>query len=834
MEQYNPIKIEKKWRKEWEKENSYQAKDKSKKPKQYILDMYPYPSGEGLHVGHVKGYIATDVTSRFKRMQGYNVLHPMGWDAFGLPAENYAIKTGIPPAQTTEKAIKNFKNQISSLSLSYDWSREIDTHTPQYYKWTQWFFLLLYKNDLAYKKKAKVNWDPVDQTVLANEQVLPDGTAERSGAKVIQKELDQWFFRITEFAGELADDLDKVDWPEYTAKNQRNWIGKSEGAKIEFKIQFSSVNSEQRTENNKKIEVFTTRPDTLFGATYMVLAPEHELIKNNELQITNYEEVKKYIQKATNKTDIERMAEGKIKTGVELKGVKAINPANQEELPIFIADYVLAHYGTGAIMAVPAHDERDFEFAKKFKLPIKPVIVSDKKIDGGIKEIYQGEGIMINSGKFNDMSSAQAGEKIVKFVDGEIKTTYKLRDWLISRQRYWGTPIPIVYDPEGKAHPIPLEHLPWKLPTDVEFKPQGYSPLAQSRELKKRTEKIFGKGWTPEVDTMDVFVCSSWYFFRFADPSNKNEFASKDNLKRWMPVDLYVGGAEHTVLHLLYARFITKALHKLGYIQFNEPFLRLRHVGLVGGPDGRKMGKRYGNVVNPQDIVDSFGADALRVYEMFMGPFDKGIDWQIDGIRGTNRFLGRIWGLAQASEQRTTNKKQKSKNPTLNTYRVRPKSADSRMKEDNLSPSLRHRTIKKVTEDIESMNYNTAISELMKYVNEMYEKRYDEQDLMALILLLAPFAPHIAEELWQRLDKKGSIHEQKWPSYDKKQIKEDTIVIPIQVNGKIKAEIRVAQDISEKELEKLALQNEKVQKVLDGKDPKRVVIVKDRIISIVI
>ena len=848
MEQYNPIKIEKKWRKEWEKENNYQAKDKSRKPKQYILDMYPYPSGEGLHVGHVKGYIATDVTSRFKRMQGYNVLHPMGWDAFGLPAENYAIKTGIPPAQTTEKAIKNFKNQISSLSLSYDWSREIGTHTPQYYRWTQWFFLLLYKNGLAYKKKAKVNWDPVDQTVLANEQVLPDGTAERSGAKVIQKELDQWFFRITEFAGELADDLDKVDWPEYTVKNQRNWIGKSEGAKIEFKIQFSSVNSEQRTENNKKIEVFTTRPDTLFGATYMVLAPEHELIKNNELQITNYEEVKKYIQKATNKTDIERMAEGKIKTGVELKGVKAINPANQEELPIFIADYVLAHYGTGAIMAVPAHDERDFEFAKKLKLPIKPVIVSDKKIDGGIKEIYQGEGIMINSGKFNGMSSAQAGEKIVKFVGGEIKTTYKLRDWLISRQRYWGAPIPIVYDPEGKAHPIPLEHLPWKLPTDVEFKPQGHSPLAQSRELKKRTEKIFGKGWTPEVDTMDTFVCSSWYFFRFADPSNKNEFASKDNLKRWMPVDLYVGGAEHTVLHLLYARFITKALHKLGYIQFNEPFLRLRHVGLVGGSDGRKMGKRYGNIVNPQDIVDSFGADALRVYEMFMGPFDKGIDWQIDGIRGTNRFLGRIWGLAQASEQRTTNKKQKSKNPTLNTYRVRPKSADSRMKEDNLSPSLRHRTIKKVTEDIESMNYNTAISELMKYVNEMYEKRYDEQDLMALILLLAPFAPHIAEELWQRLSNEnldknvssfkfqvsGSVHEQKWPSYDKKQIKEDIIVIPIQVNGKIKSELRVAQDVSEKELEKLVLADEKIKKILAGKKPRKVIVVKGKIVSIVI
>lgn len=823
MEQYNPIKIEKKWRKEWEKENNYQAKDKSRKPKQYILDMYPYPSGEGLHVGHVKGYIATDVTSRFNRMQGYNVLHPMGWDAFGLPAENYAIKTGIPPAQTTEKAIKNFKNQISSLSLSYDWSREIGTHTPQYYKWTQWFFLLLYKNGLAYKKKAKVNWDPIDQTVLANEQVLPDGTAERSGAKVTQKELDQWFFKITAFAENLIKDLDTVDWPEHTITNQRNWIGKSIGYKIQFNVKCQMLN----VKCDEVIEVFTTRPDTLFGATYIVLAPEHELITNNGLQITNYGEVKKYTQKAENKTDIERTAEGKDKTGVKLEGVKAVNPATGEAIPVFVADYVLVHYGTGAIMAVPAHDRRDFEFAVKYKLPIRPVIVPNENLKSDFKNFqkrefkaYEEEGIMINSGKFNGMPSAQAGEKIVKFVGGKIKTTYKLRDWLISRQRYWGAPIPIVYDPGGKAHPIPLKYLPWKLPTDVEFKPQGYSPLAQSAELKKRTEKIFGKGWIPEVDTMDTFVCSSWYYFRFADPENKKEFASKKQIKQWMPVDLYVGGAEHTVLHLLYARFFTKALQKLGYIQFNEPFLRLRHVGIVGGSDGRKMGKRYGNVVNPQDIIDSFGADALRVYEMFMGPFDKAIDWQIDGIRGTNRFLGRIWGLVQQHE--TWNMKHGTKEKNL-----RPTGY-------NLEPSLRHKTIKKVTEDIESMNYNTAISELMKYVNEMYEKRYDERDLTALILLLAPFAPHISQELWEKLNKKGSIHEQKWPSYDKKQIKEDIIVIPIQVNGKVKAEVRVAQDISEKELENIVLQNEKIQRALNGKEPKRVVIVKDKIVNIVV
>src|SRR3989338_4045150 len=699
MEQYNPIKIEKKWRKEWEKENNYQAKDKSRKPKQYILDMYPYPSGEGLHVGHVKGYIATDVTSRFKRMQGYNVLHPMGWDAFGLPAENYAIKTGIPPAQTTEKAIKNFKNQISSLSLSYDWSREIDTHTPQYYKWTQWFFLLLYKNDLAYKKKAKVNWDPVDQTVLANEQVLPDGTAERSGAKVIQKELDQWFFRITEFAGELADDLDKVDWPEYTAKNQRNWIGKSEGAKIEFKIQFSSVNSEQRTENNKKIEVFTTRPDTLFGATYMVLAPEHELIKNNELQITNYEEVKKYIQKATNKTDIERMAEGKVKTGVELKGVKAINPANQEELPIFIADYVLAHYGTGAIMAVPAHDERDFEFAKKFKLPIKPVIVSDKKIDGGIKEIYQGEGIMINSGKFNDMSSAQAGEKIVKFVDGEIKTTYKLRDWLISRQRYWGTPIPIVYDPEGKAHPVPDEHLPWLLPTDVDHTPDGTPPLARSKELFERTEKIFGKGWKPEVETMDTFVDSSWYFYRYLDSKNKKVFADKKHCDAWMPIDLYMGGAEHTTMHLLYSRFWVKAMYDLGLVKDAEAYKVRRNRGLILGPDGNKMSKSKGNVINPDEIVKKLGADTVRMYLSFMGPYGVTVNypWDPNGVVGLRRFLERVWKFQnKIGEGKTT--------------------------------SFLQKAVKKMTEDIGEYKFHTAITQMMILVNEWEKAEFILKD----------------------------------------------------------------------------------------------------------
>src|SRR3990167_4879149 len=506
MEKYNHKEIEKKWQDRWEKDGTFRAEADSSKPKAYILDMFPYPSGDGLHVGHVEGYTATDIYSRYKRMRGFNVLHPMGWDAFGLPAENYAIKTGVPPQETTDKSINNFRNQIKALGLSYDWSREVGTHNPDYYRWTQWLFAKFFEKGLVYKKKALVNWDPIDQTVLANEQVLPDGTAERSGAKVEKRDLEQWFFKITDYADELADSLEEVDWPESTKTNQRNWIGRSEGAQIKFQI----------TNSKSQIEVFTTRPDTLFGATYLVLAPEHEEISNLKSQITNWDETLRYIEVTKNKSDMERNAEGKEKTGVELKGIKAINPANKEEIPVWIADYVLGHYGTGAIMAVPAHDERDHEFAKKFGLPIREIELEDPK-------------------------------DITKRVGGTWTKKYRLRDWLISRQRYWGAPIPIVYDPSGKPHAIPAEHLPWMLPTDVAFKPTGTSPLGQSKELLERTEKIFGKGWTPEIDTMDTFACSSWYFFRFTDSRNDKEFASKDALQKWLPIDLYVGGAEHTV-----------------------------------------------------------------------------------------------------------------------------------------------------------------------------------------------------------------------------------------------------------------------------------------------
>jgi leucyl-tRNA synthetase len=653
MKPYDHKEIEGKWQKSWDDAGIYRADDASTKQKKYVLDMYPYPSGAGLHVGHVEGYTATDIYTRHARMQGYEVLHPMGWDAFGLPAENYAVKTGVPPQTTTQNAIDTFRRQIKALGLSYDWLREVGSHTPEYYQWTQWFFLLLYKNGLAEKKKAKVNWCPSCQTVLANEQVV-DGKCERCGTEVVQKDLEQWFFKITEFADALANDLDTIDWPESTKAAQRNWIGRSEGAEIDFTL----------TEGGETVTVFTTRPDTLFGATYLVLAPEHPLVASLQDRIENAEAVQAYVDATQKKTDLERQETAKEKTGVELVGVKATNPANNEEIPVWIADYVIGTYGTGAIMAVPAHDERDKDFLTEvickdfpehFASMFKIVVIPDYLIEaqgrndlekGGYKLLLEkylrGEfafaqpapGIMINSSEFDGLRSEEAKRAITENVGGRMKTTYRLRDWLVSRQRYWGAPIPVVYDPEGKPHPIPEEHLPWVLPNDVEFKPTGVSPLSLSEELKERTEKLFGKGWTPEVDTMDTFVCSSWYFFRFADPKNASEFAGKGKIAHWLPVDLYVGGAEHTVLHLLYSRFFTKVLQKLGFISFGEPFQKLRHQGIILAEDGRKMSKSLGNVVNPDDVIALYGADTLRLYEMFMGPLEIMKPWSTQNIIG--------------------------------------------------------------------------------------------------------------------------------------------------------------------------------------------------------
>ncbi len=794
MRPYDHTEIEKKWQDKWEEDGMYRAGKDSQKKKQYILGMFPYPSGDGLHVGHVEGYTATDIYSRYKRMNGFDVLQPIGWDAFGLPAENYAIKTGAHPRETTDTAINNFRKQIKSLGLSYDWTREIGTHTPEYYKWTQWFFLLLYKNGLAYKARANVNWCDSCKTVLANEQVQ-NGACERCKNQVVQKNLEQWFFKITDFAEDLIQGLNGVTWPESTIQSQRNWIGKSEGAVIKFPI----------SNSQSSIEVFTTRPDTLFGCTYCVLAPEHPLVVNLKSHIMNLTEVEKYIAQTTKKTELERTAEGKEKTGVELKGIKAVNPANGEEVPIFIADYVLAHYGTGAIMAVPAHDERDFLFAKKYNLPVIEVV------SGGdvASSVFVGVGTLVHSGTFNGMESEKAKRAITEFVGGKMKTTYRLRDWLISRQRYWGAPIPIVYDPKGIPHPVPEEHLPWKLPTDVEFRPTGVSPLSQSKELKERTERIFGEGWTPEVDTMDTFVCSSWYFFRFTDPHNDNVFASKEEIMRFLPVDMYVGGAEHTVLHLLYARFFTKVLNKLGYVDFTEPFSTLRHQGMILAADGKKMSKSLGNVINPDEVVNIFGADSARMYEMFMGALEDAKPWKTDNILGVRRFLERVWRLQE--KLRTENKEPRT--GTLET--------------------LLHKTIKKVGDDIETFNFNTAISQMMICMNVAEKEGIAKEQYEIFLKLLAPFAPHIAEELWHTMGHTTSIHLEAFPIADSALMKDEEKVIAVQIDGKTRDTFHVPSGADDETVKKEALSRLVVKKWVGERSIVRIIIAKGKIVSIV-
>ncbi len=800
---YNPSAIEKKWQQYWQEHMMYRAEEDSPKPKFYVLDMFPYPSGDGLHVGHVEGYTATDIYSRFKRMQGFNVLHPMGWDAFGLPAENYAIKTGVHPKETTEQAIKTFRRQIQDLGLSYDWSREIGTHTKEYYRWTQWLFLLLYKNKLAYKAKAKVNWCDSCKTVLANEQVI-DGRCERCKNEVVQRELEQWFFKITEFAEDLIKDIQGVDWPSSTVLNQLHWIGKSEGALLKFQVKDSDL----------AIEVFTTRPDTLFGATYMVLAPEHPLVQRLQSKISNWNEVQVYVEATQKKTELERTELAKEKTGVRLDGMMVINPASKEEIPIFIADYVLANYGTGAIMAVPAHDERDWEFAEKYNLKSAMVICP---LEPGshtcpvLEEAYTEPGYLVGSGTFDAMLSEKAKWEITKSVKGEKKTNYHLRDWLISRQRYWGAPIPIVYDPDGRPHAIPEEHLPWTLPTDVEFRPTGTSPLSESKELLERTERIFGKGWKPEIDTMDTFVCSSWYFLRFADPNNEKEFASKKQIKKWLPVDLYVGGAEHTVMHLLYARFFTKVLHKLGYIGFKEPFLKLRHQGIIIAEDGKKMSKSLGNVVNPDSEIVKQGADTVRMYEMFLGPLEDMKPWNTKNIAGIRRFLDKAWMFTESWKE---GKGTEALERTM------------------------HQTIRKVGEDIEEFRFNTAISALMICLNEMRSAQEagnhaTRSQAESFLKMLAPFAPHLTEELWSVIGNKASIHEQPWPSFDAKTAQAESVRLVLQVNGRVRDTIEVAPAISEEKAKLLALENKKIQEWLGGKAPKRVVVVPGRLVNIV-
>jgi leucyl-tRNA synthetase len=806
MKNYNHKRIERKWQKFWLENKIFEAKDISKKPKLYILDMFPYPSAAGLHVGHLRGYTISDVITKKRLMEGYNVLHPMGWDAFGLPAENFAIKTGIHPQITTQRAIKNIKRQLIRSGLGYDWQREINTSKSEYYKFTQWVFLKLFQANLAYKKLSPVNFCPSCKTVLAREQVI-DGKCERCSSEVEKRELEQWFFKITDYAERLLKDLDKIDWPENIKVMQRNWIGKSEGTVVKFPI----------LNLKSQIEVFTTRVDTIFGCTYLVIAPEHPVIKDLKSQISNLNSVERYIEEAKKKTEIERLAEDKEKTGIKLEGILAENPINGKKIPVFVGDYILVDYATGAVMGVPAHDQRDFIFAKKHNLEILEVIKPKTGESPFPQRAFEEDGILINSGPFSGLDSQKGREEITKYLEkrnlGKKAVYYKLRDWCISRQRYWGAPIPIIYCPKCGQVPVPEKDLPVILPKIKDFLPtgEGKSPLAKVEKfVKTRCPKCKGPA-ERETDTMDTFVCSSWYYFRYTDPKNEKEFASKKKIEKWLPVDLYIGGAEHAVMHLLYARFLTKVFYDLGYINFDEPFLKLFNQGTIYYK-GAKMSKSKGNVVSPEYIFDKYGADTLRLYELFMGPADQATEWQDKGVIGCYRFLQRVWKLQE-----------------------KLKTQNSKLKTETQNLKLLHKTIKKVTEDIESFRFNTAISSLMVLVNTIEkEKQIDKNFFENLIKLLAPMAPHLAEELWERLGHKNSIFKEKWPKWDEKLVKEEMVTLIIQVNGKVRDKIEVEASISKEKAQEIALSLEKIKKWTQGKEIKKVIFVPGKLINIVV
>jgi leucyl-tRNA synthetase len=805
---YDHAKIEKKWQKKWEKDGIYKAKDKSKKPKYYCLIEFPYPSGDGLHVGHIRSNTAMDIIARKRRMEGYNVLYPIGWDAFGLPAENYAIKTGIHPTVITKKNTDTFRRQLKEGGFSFDWDREVNTSSPEYYKWTQWIFLQLLKNGLAYKRKMPINWCLSCKIGLANEEVI-DSRCERCGGETDKREKEQWMLAITKYADRLDKDLDLVDYLPKIKTQQRNWIGASEGAIIKFEIPNtkSQTNSKLEIQN---IEVFTTRPDTVFGATYLVLAPDHEILKSLSSQINNWNRVEEYAIQTKNKTEIELTAEGKEKTGVKLMGIRAINPANKKEIPIYVADYVLAHYGTGAIMAVPAHDARDFEFANRYDLPIVPVIVPLGQLE--IKrELYTGGGIMVNSEQFNGLSVEKVKDRITEFAGGRVKTTYKLRDWVFSRQRYWGEPIPVIICPDCGVVPVPEKELPVKLPNVKEYKPTetGESPLAAvTKWVNVKCPKCKGKA-KRETDTMPNWAGSSWYFLRYIDPKNKKVFADKNKLKYWTPVDWYNGGMEHTTLHLLYSRFWHKFLYDIGMVPTKEPYQKRTSHGLILADGGEKMSKSKGNVINPDSIVSTLGADTLRVYEMFMGPFSEAIAWNPDGVVGSRRFLERVWraGNKVTSDEKITN--------------------------EDVSILL-NQTIKKVGEDIEEMKFNTAISAMMILLNEFEKhevilKSYYE----SFLILLSPFTPHIAEELWVILGNSKSIHLSAWPKYKLDHKRKEKIKIVVQVNSKIRDFVSVSPDMDDEILKELVLKGENVKKWISGQEIKKVVVVKNKLVNIV-
>ena len=805
---YNHRVIEKKWQKYWDENKTFKTLDDHTKEKFYALDMFPYPSGAGLHVGHPEGYTATDILSRYKRANGYNVLHPMGWDAFGLPAEQYALDTGNDPRDFTKTNIDTFRRQIKELGFSYDWDREVNTTDPNYYKWTQWIFKKLYEKGLAYVDEVPVNWCPALGTVLSNEEVI-DGKSERGGHPVERRPMRQWVLKITDYAEKLLADLDILDWPESLKAMQRNWIGKSVGAEIDFKIEGT----------DKAFTVFTTRADTVFGVSYCVLAPEHKLVEEivTEGQKAAVEE---YLDIVKRKSDLERTDLNKDKTGV-FTGAYAINPVNGEKVELWIADYVLASYGTGAVMAVPAHDERDYEFATKFNLPIKAVIEDN----GEVIVPFFGDGKHINSDFINGLNNEEAIAKVIEFLEenkvGRSKVTYKLRDWLFSRQRYWGEPIPIIHWEDGTMTTVPDSELPLLLPETDNIKPSGTgeSPLANIEEWLNVVDPETGKKGKRETNTMPQWAGSCWYYLRYIDPHNDEMFADPEKLKYWLPVDVYIGGAEHAVLHLLYARFWHKVLYDLGLVPTREPFQKLFNQGMIlaEGKDGRpeKMSKSKGNVVNPDDIIVSHGADTLRVYEMFMGPLDASIAWSENGLDGSRRFLDRVYRLFVDEETGKVNDKVQDK--------------------DNAELEVSYNyTVKKVSEDIEILGFNTAISQLMVFVNDCYKAEYiPRKYALGFIQLLAPFAPHLAEEMWEVYGNTESISYVPWPTFDESKLVSDTVEIVVQLMGKVKAKLDVKKDLTPAELEQIVLANEEVKELIEGKQVMKVIVVPGRLVNIV-
>ncbi|WP_252237920.1 leucine--tRNA ligase [Clostridium sp. VAP51] len=815
MENYS-TKIDEKWQKIWEQNETYKFNPENLDKKLYTLEMFSYPSGAQLHAGHWFNYGPTDSWARLKRMQGYNVFQPMGFDAFGLPAENYAIKTGIHPKDSTFKNIETMEKQLKSMGAMFNWENEVVTCSPDYYKWTQWLFLKLYEKGLAYRKKAPVNWCPSCNTVLANEQVV-DGLCERCESEVIKKDLTQWFFKITDYADELLDKLDGLDWPEKTKSMQKHWVGRSYGAQVTFKVK----------DSNLKFDVFTTRVDTLNGVTYVVLAPENKLV--NELTLPQYKEaVEKYKEEASKQSDIERQSSSREKSGV-FTGSYAINPINGKEVPVWIADYVLATYGTGCVMAVPAHDERDFAFASKFNLPIERVITNKQ---GDEPELpFCEHGILVNSGQFDGLTTDEAKKAIVSELEkdelGQMKVNFRLRDWLVSRQRYWGAPIPVIYCDECGIVPVPEKDLPVELPYNVEFTPDGKSPLGKCEEFINTTCPHCGKPAKREADTLDTFVCSSWYYLRYPDNKNTDAPFDPELINKMLPVDKYVGGPEHACMHLLYARFITKALRDMGYLKFDEPFLSLTHQGLILGPDGLKMSKSKGNTISPDDYIKEFGADVFRMYLMFGFAYVEGGAWSDDGVKSVARFVDRI--------ERTL----ESCRDIINASENIKTTIDSEEKDLNF---WRHTAIKGVSEDAEKMQFNTAIARLMEFTNAIHKyiqadtknPTFLKETVVDFLKLLAPFAPHFTEEHWNLLGHNSTIFNEKWPEFNPAALVKDEVEIAIQVNGKIKAKIMIPSNLDEEGIKKSSLENETIKANTEGKNIIKVIVIKGRLVNIVV